>query len=56
MTGAQVAVIGWCRVARCRRPASRHLQLRAGDTELVGAVCEHCARMTEAAAFLVGMR
>jgi hypothetical protein len=54
MTG--VAVIGRCSSAGCGRRASTFVSLRSTDGEVVtGSACARCARVTEAAAFLLSM-
>lgn len=54
--GVIVGVIGKCSVKACSRPASRHVELlTAGHEVIAGVVCEHCARATTAAVFLLDL-
>jgi hypothetical protein len=51
-----IGVIGRCSAPGCCRPAARHVELptaRAGTIR--GAVCERCARVSSAAAFLLDL-
>ena len=52
-TPPEIRVIGRCSVASCQRPASTHLVLAAGSRTLAGAVCDHCARASKLALFLL---
>jgi hypothetical protein len=49
---SDIGVIGRCRVASCRRPATVHVVL-PGPHGVAGAVCERCGRVTSLAGFLL---
>jgi hypothetical protein len=55
-TARIIGVIGQCTVSSCSRQAARHLLLSTPRSmTLSGAVCEHCARATTLAAFLLDL-
>jgi hypothetical protein len=51
-----IGVIGRCSATGCCRPAAHHVELRTARAGTVrGAVCERCARVSSAAAFLLDL-
>jgi len=51
--GRIVGVIGTCSAGCCARPAVRHIELVTAHGRIAGVVCEHCARATSSAVFLL---
>ena len=55
-TGPIIGVIGECTVSSCSRQAARHVLLGTRRSITIsGAVCQHCAEATWAAAFLLDL-
>ncbi|HEY2303291.1 MAG TPA: hypothetical protein VGH66_15430, partial [Acidimicrobiales bacterium] len=51
-----IGVIGQCSVSACSRQAVRHVHVRTRRSlSVAGVVCEHCARATTSAAFLLDL-
>jgi hypothetical protein len=51
-----IGVIGQCSVSSCSRQAACHVVVRTRSAgTITGAVCEHCARATSSAAFLLDL-
>jgi hypothetical protein len=55
-TARAIGVIGQCTVSSCSRQAARHVLIRTRrSVTIAGTVCEHCARATALAAFLLDL-